>query len=46
VHPSGAKELVLASGGSARLADSSVVIDAQLMVAVDVEERALGEAAP
>ncbi|HZS36439.1 MAG TPA: ATP-dependent helicase HrpB [Polyangia bacterium] len=35
----GARELVLSGGGTARLADSSVV-DAELLVAVDAEERA------
>jgi ATP-dependent helicase HrpB len=35
----GSRELVLSGGGTARLADSSVV-DAELLVAVDAEERA------
>lgn len=40
----GAKELVLSSGGSARLSDSSVVVDAPFMVAADVEEQGVGRA--
>jgi ATP-dependent helicase HrpB len=38
----GEPEILLASGGSAELAPSSVVRDAELMVAVDVEERRTG----
>jgi ATP-dependent helicase HrpB len=38
----GARELVLASGGSARLSEQSVVVDAPLLVAVDVDERPSG----
>lgn len=35
----GASELLLASGSTARLAESSVVRDAELMLALDVDER-------
>jgi len=35
----GAPELLLATGGSARLSDSSVVREAPLLVALDIEER-------
>jgi ATP-dependent helicase HrpB len=35
-------EVVLASGGTAALADTSVVADAELIVAIDVEERSHG----
>jgi hypothetical protein len=38
----GEPEILLAAGGSAELAPASVVRDAQLMVAVDVEERRTG----
>jgi ATP-dependent helicase HrpB len=38
----GGVEIVLASGGTAALADTSVVADAALVVAVDVEERTQG----
>ncbi len=36
----GSAELVLAQGGGAKLSEDSVVHDAQLMIALDVEERA------
>ncbi len=35
----GGRELVLASGGGAELAESSVVKDAELLIAIDAEER-------
>lgn len=38
----GQRELVLCTGGSARLSETSVVVDPPLLVAVDVEERSSG----
>lgn len=38
----GSRDLVLSGGGSAKLAEQSVVHDAQLLLAVDVEERPFG----
>jgi ATP-dependent helicase HrpB len=35
----GERELILASGGSARLSEASVVIDAEFLLALDVEEQ-------
>jgi ATP-dependent helicase HrpB len=42
----GAPELLLAAGGTAELADSSVVREAPLVVVVDVEERGVAGGAP
>jgi ATP-dependent helicase HrpB len=42
----GAPELLLAAGGTAELADSSVVREAALVVVVDVEERGVAGGAP
>ena len=38
----GGRDLALSTGGAARLSESSVVVDAPFLVAVDVEERASG----
>jgi ATP-dependent helicase HrpB len=38
----GARELVLSGGGSARLSETSVVVDAPYLLAIDVEERGQG----
>lgn len=38
----GSRDLVLSGGGSAKLAETSVVHDAQLLLAIDVEERPMG----
>ncbi len=39
----GESDLVLSAGGSAKLAETSVVVDASLLVVVDVEERSAGQ---
>jgi ATP-dependent helicase HrpB len=38
---SGERELVLTSGGTARLSESSVVVDAEFLLAIEVEDRSL-----